>query len=76
MTEQLLVYPNPSSNFLYVNLSGVRSVNEIEIFNLTGSVLSKTSVNDTVMKIDISNLSEGVYFVKVGNIIKPLIKAD
>ncbi|MFA5512387.1 MAG: T9SS type A sorting domain-containing protein, partial [Candidatus Kapaibacterium sp.] len=76
MTEQLLVYPNPSSNFLYINLSGVRSVNEIEIFNLTGSVLSKTSVNDTVMKIDISNLSEGVYFVKVGNIIKPLIKAD
>lgn len=55
---EMSIYPNPASDYVMVNAEGVR---EINVLDLNGRVLSTT----TQSKVDLSNLSAGVYFVRV-----------
>ena len=66
------VYPNPMNNTLYIN----GEVQDVTIFNAVGQmVLFVENTNE----IDVENLSEGLYFVKIsdmkGNsIVKKIVK--
>ncbi|WP_374548462.1 choice-of-anchor J domain-containing protein [Flavobacterium sp.] len=55
--------PNPVKNFL--NLSYVNNIDNVEVFNLLGQKVSSTKLNTTQGQIDMSNLTNGVYLVKV-----------
>ncbi len=61
----LKVYPNPANS--YINLRGIaKSLAQISIFNMQGVLVSsfnveKGSINE---RIDIQNLSSGVYFMQ------------
>jgi len=59
MSKDVLIYPNPTSNTLYVVN---QKANVVEIYNLTGQVIA-TFNNQNV--INVSNLSQGTYFVRV-----------
>ncbi len=52
------IYPNPTSNVLCVKADGLKSV---EIFDLVGQRV----VSETSSEFSISQLSQGVYFVRV-----------
>ena len=57
----LSIYPNPSSNFINIkNIEG-----EYSIINMIGNTISKGSLNNN--QIDISTLSDGVYFISFNN---------
>jgi hypothetical protein len=58
---QLKIYPNPSSNAIYVDL---HNVNSYEVLDLNGKQHIFT-VSPDCNKIDISNLPAGVYCLKV-----------
>jgi Glycosyl hydrolase catalytic core/Secretion system C-terminal sorting domain/F5/8 type C domain len=61
------IYPNPASSLL--NISGSTDVELIEIMDLNGKqLIEKSGLNS----VDISNLSNGVYFIKINkkNIFK------
>jgi hypothetical protein len=59
-----VVYPNPASTFLYVH--GQTSIEQIDIFDMTGKVVLKLSVTSgSNITIDISGLSDGIYFVQL-----------
>jgi hypothetical protein len=59
-----VVYPNPNTGLFTIELNN-GSVKTIEIMDLTGRiVLTNTSSNDKI-DFNISNLANGVYFVKV-----------
>lgn len=53
------VYPNPANSEL--NISSNTQIEKVEIFNLTGMLLSSSNKN----KINISDMGSGIYFVKV-----------
>ena len=56
------IYPNPTDNQLFVQ--GHKNSTSISVFNLLGKkVLSKSNVD----KIDVSELSNGVYFIKISD---------
>ena len=56
------ISPNPASEIL--NITNDRTIDSIEIYNMLGQrVLSNTS-NATNISLDVSNLSNGAYFVK------------
>jgi len=57
------IFPNPASDFVTVKCSEM--INSIQIMNNMGQVVRTVSVNSDVTNIDTSNLSAGVYFVKV-----------
>jgi len=71
--NRILYYPNPTTNFLYIqNLEKVELEN-VRIFNLAGQQLQEfRSVNNAILEINTSNLTNGTYILsivdKAGNI--------
>ena len=56
-------YPNPVRNTL--NLSYNQEISNVEIFNLLGQRVNSNNINTNEAQVDMSNLSNGVYLVKV-----------
>ena len=63
--NMVLVYPNPADKQIDVNYKGLK-----QIYNMLGERVIHTYDN----KIDISNLSTGVYVIKIEDISIRLIK--
>ncbi|WP_417214180.1 DUF5074 domain-containing protein [Bizionia sp.] len=59
---ELKVYPNPASNFF--SIKGVSNVMDIEMYDITGTLVKQLK-NTRLKTIDISNLKQGVYLVKI-----------
>ncbi len=69
--NNIKLYPNPSSN--NISLSNINSKTSISIYNIQGElVLYEIIYQDK--SINISNLSNGIYIVKVGNKEFKLVK--
>ncbi len=56
-------YPNPVKNFL--NLSYTQDISSVSIFNLLGQEVLSKNLSSSEAQIDMSNLSQGTYLVKV-----------
>lgn len=71
------VYPNPANDFINVSFSN-NETSKIEIYNQLGETVLTEKIPVTGMKLNISHLSSGVYFLRatVGNksSVKKLIK--
>jgi hypothetical protein len=65
------VYPNPSNGAFFVNAGD--DAQEVRIFNSTGKLVKVENI-EGVTRIDISEYANGMYFVKVGNQTKTIIK--
>ncbi len=65
-TPSFKAYPNPVLNDLFVNFkfSKPRTIN---LFSLKGTKLSTKTSQSSEMKLDMSHLSSGVYFLNVDN---------
>ena len=78
LTSSLLLYPNPVNDKLYIETEV--EVEEVVVYTITGVVVGQqTTVNgQQTSSIDVSNLKNGVYFVKVvtenGKAVKRIIK--
>lgn len=60
------VYPNPTNNF--VTISGKDNsqvIDSVEINDISGKTVQTKTVNMVTAKIDLSDLSNGIYFAKV-----------
>ena len=74
-TNDIIVYPNPVNDKLYIEI--LTQTLTIEIYDVHGRrLLSAISSQPSV--IDVENLKSGIYFVKIntekGNIVKRIIK--
>ncbi len=69
ISENILVYPNPSNSTLQIQAETVLSGNiQIEIDNLFGQKITEQEYKNNgnyILTIDISSLSEGCYVVKI-----------
>ncbi len=71
-SEVLKLYPNPATEILTV--TGVRDISELEIINSTGQIVLKVPhFHQTNGKANVSELASGLYFVKAGTYVTPLI---
>lgn len=62
----LAVYPNPTSNVLNVVLDANIQAQSVKVFDFTGRLVMEQAVNAaTAVKMDISNLDNGMYLVQV-----------
>jgi len=62
------VYPNPAQNNLFISTDGLDVENlPVKIFDLTGKLIFYESypMKDNQLKIDISNLSNGFFILKI-----------
>ena len=67
------IYPNPTTSEW--NIESLTIINTVTLFNLLGQKVLEQTVNDTKVNIDASNLSTGVYMLRVNKtIIKRVFK--
>jgi hypothetical protein len=60
------VYPNPVIDNLTVNLSNIDANAIVELFTVQGqSVMAPTAINNSTINVDMSNVADGVYILKV-----------
>ena len=67
INKNLNIYPNPAFNYLNVEINKGFEIQHIEIYSVTGQKVDTKSFEkiDEFIQIDISNLNEGLYFLKV-----------
>lgn len=74
--EKISIYPNPFNDFINIELKNYIKIEYINISDITGKIIYTSNTIDT--KIDLSNLKNGVYFLKIKSnenlIIKKIVK--
>jgi|SRR5690625_39633 len=73
--EKIKIYPNPTSDFVNIELQGAQNVKEISVYNITG----KRIVSQNKTKVDLRLLPSGTYILKISmtdgqNLIRKVIK--
>lgn len=61
--DKISIYPNPSSDYLFLNNPDNISIKKVEIFNLLGEKLN--TLSGSIKSIDISKINAGLLIVKV-----------
>ncbi len=59
----LSVYPNPASN--YVTLSGIENASVATLYDMRGTAVATYQLNGTDTRLDLSDLANGVYMLRV-----------
>jgi hypothetical protein len=61
---EYVMYPNPSNDELFIN-SKSNDTKQIIILNITGQTVLQFNENSKQIKLDVSSLTKGIYFVRV-----------
>ena len=64
--ENYSLYPNPAKDKLAISSSNPDEVMQVEVMDMSGKVLSSTELKSNAT-IDVSEISSGVYFVKISS---------
>jgi len=64
--ENVVVYPNPTKDILYIDLSNTSNVSTAAILDVSGKVLVEISnISSTEITFDMSKLANGLYLLKL-----------
>lgn len=74
--SDLVIYPNPTRNFITLDFKNSNYSGEYQIFDVTGKLLSQSTVYQNLTVINMASFTEGVYFLKIGQYTYRVIKAD
>lgn len=58
------ISPNPTKGMLNIVADGIYNINVVDV---TGKIVASQSMNSTSTTIDINNLANGVYFIRLNN---------
>ena len=65
-SNDVRIYPNPTSNIVTVDLGDVSTIDKIALIDLQGKVLYQNkSINTNIVKIDLSQFGNGFYMLQV-----------
>jgi hypothetical protein len=83
-TDNIIISPNPASDYIEISSPplerGLEGVATVRIFDLLGMEITTPNLTPTlsegegVVRLDVSHLSPGVYFVRVGNMVRKFVK--
>ncbi|MCW3466992.1 reprolysin-like metallopeptidase [Chitinophaga nivalis] len=68
--QKVVVFPNPATDVLNLNLTGYKGKSDVRIVDLKGNVVLYREVNATNSQLNISTLSPGIYIIRVKNGVK------
>jgi Secretion system C-terminal sorting domain len=63
LTTQLVIYPNPVQNQLSISNINLAEYDRITVYNMQGALLQQQTVTTATVRLDISNLADGVYLL-------------
>ena len=65
LSENIYIYPIPAFEKISVEISPMIKESMLTIYNISGQELIKQQIKNNKTEIDISNLTRGIYFVKL-----------
>jgi hypothetical protein len=68
--ENILIYPNPTSSILFIDFDNIDDAFSVQIINISGQVVYTDELKSSQMEvpsIDMSNYSNGFYFIRIYN---------
>jgi hypothetical protein len=68
--DNVRIYPNPAINFITLNNLPQKSI--VDIFDINGKIVKSFISDNQESKVDISELTKGIYYVKISNESKSL----
>ncbi len=63
--QNLIIYPNPSTGVIYVDLSGFASKTRIEVLNISGKVVKKIENAAGKTTVDLTGMPTSMYLIRV-----------
>jgi hypothetical protein len=72
--DDLTIYPNPASDILILDCHSCDLNAEIKILSISGKEISKHCLTPGKNTLNISNLENGIYFLKMINREKAVVK--
>ncbi|GAB3541930.1 hypothetical protein GCM10027443_41950 [Pontibacter brevis] len=63
--SDLVVYPNPTTDFLMIEQPARIMVRQVELVNKLGQVVIKEEARDRVLRLDVRNLPQGLYILRI-----------
>lgn len=74
---KIRIYPNPVSNHLFIENTGIQKTTA-QIFNISGRLIQEFELNfnenNATKSIEVSQLTAGFYFLRIGNTNRKFIK--
>jgi hypothetical protein len=61
------LYPNPASTSVTLGLEGFEGESQVEVVDMNGRVVMRHEVRDAKLEMNVSELPQGAYFVRVTN---------
>jgi PKD repeat protein len=66
-TGSIKIYPNPAQNYLQVEVPERENVTEVQLTNAIGQVVATQKPTAGQVRLNVSNVAGGIYFVKIIN---------
>lgn len=66
-SAEFSMYPNPASDVLMIRLNNSGTDNKVLIRDITGAEVLNATSDNTIISMDVSSLSPGLYFVQLGS---------
>ena len=63
--NQVDIYPNPTTNQLFIDNTNQMSIDSAVIFDMNGKLMKKINLDDGQTEVNISQFSTGIYFLQV-----------
>ena len=64
--ENIIIYPNPATDIVTLNINNANNKDlEINIYDITGTLVKSEILKQNQQKINIGDLSNGVYMVSI-----------
>lgn len=63
LSDEFEIFPNPASNYLSINFEEKNKVEAVEILDVSGRLIQ--NYDGFINKLNLSNLANGVYFVRL-----------
>jgi len=67
------VYPNPASTYVIIESEKVKG-ESLKILDISGKVVKHFKIQNSEFRIQIEDLDNGVYFIKIGTQVHKFIK--
>ncbi len=61
------VYPTIIQDFVNIDINKFEDNSEIKIIDILGNIIYKAPLTSSILQLQITNISNGIYFVQVGN---------
>ena len=73
-TLPIKVYPNPTTQYVIVEVDKLEGNEQVMVYDLQGKLLQSRPLNDTKIQIDLTSYPAGLYLIKVGKSLGKVVK--